>query len=107
MVVSLLAVIAILAIGIVLAFRWLEGETIYSSGYSQEKWDKIENGMNKDRVLQILGPPLDYKIKWGFPESEERWDRSLWSRPQEGKGYFSCIWFDQDKVVRKQIWFND
>src|ERR1039458_7431383 len=96
-----------LLIVVALMVRRELGETIYASGYSEKKWDRVEIGMTKDKVLQLLGAPLDYKIEWGCVAGEEHWERFLWSRPKEGKGWFACIWFDVDRVARKQIWFDD
>ena len=88
-------------------WRQVEGETVYAPGYTIEKWSMIETNMQKVRVWELIGPPLDYDIEWGYSDGEEGWDRYLWSRPKDGVGCFSCIWFESNKVARKQVWHDD
>ena len=104
--VRIIGVFLLLLAGVVIMFLKQIGETIYAPGYSEKKWDKIEIGMTKDNVIQILGSPLDYNVGWGSFEGEEKWERLLWSRPKTHHGCFACMWFNQDKVARKQEWSN-
>ena len=104
--VRIIVVCWLLLAGVVIMFLEQMGETIYAPGYSGKKWDKIEIGMTKDNVMQILGSPLDYNVGWGSVEGEEKWERLLWSRPKNHHGRFACIWFNQDKIARKQEWSN-
>ncbi|MDA3872715.1 MAG: hypothetical protein PF795_02005 [Kiritimatiellae bacterium] len=103
---TLLTLLGLVIIGGYLFVRSMEGETIYGDGYSSRNWKQIEKGMTKDEVLLILGPPLDNKI-WWYSEDKENREQLLWSRPKEGEGYFSCIWFYKSIVIRKKIWFSD
>src|SRR5262245_31457175 len=61
--------------------QWLLGllfghETVYSAGYTDSGWKKVELGMSKNAVRALLGEPLE-KSRYGVPVTE-RWDYSTY-----------------------------
>lgn len=49
-------------------------DTVYSAGYSDSSWKRVEKGMPQSGVRKLLGEPLT-KTRDGLPV-EERWDYS-------------------------------
>lgn len=47
---------------------FFEEETVYSHGFNEEKWDKIEIGTSSDDVVLLIGEPLSKgTVKSGKP----------------------------------------
>jgi outer membrane protein assembly factor BamE (lipoprotein component of BamABCDE complex) len=70
-------------------------DTIYASGYTDAGFMKIEVGMTRDQVYQILGKPLS--VWTNDTTVGERWSRS------PGDTHFRCrvLQFLDEKVVDK------
>lgn len=72
----------------------LPDQTVYSSGFSEERFAQLRSGMEAQQVLSILGPPLEivvepddrqtYRKTWSDRVPEQRGLRRVWwnySRP--------------------------
>lgn len=81
-------------------------DTVWSDGFSFASWAQVEPGMTREQVEHLLGKPFPEPIMWGQMEGEERWERAWWVRNWSA-GYFAVVWFDKDRVQRKQFWYSD
>lgn len=81
-------------------------DTVFSSGYSAQGWERVAVGMEKGEVLQLLGRPL----------TDTNVSPSLWSYSCDGKCWWQDfawegkqLFFTQEGVVTAKVsrWYGD
>lgn len=71
--------VVVVALASLLVAKIVSGKTIYSSGYSEFGWFRVQCGMNDADVLQLLGPPLAKWSNttgetWAYARQKRYWD---------------------------------
>jgi outer membrane protein assembly factor BamE (lipoprotein component of BamABCDE complex) len=79
-----LAVLFLLTPASIKAWAWFSGidavsawiypsDTVYAAGFRPQSFRRVIPGMSRDRLLALLGEPLE---KWTYGEKEEYWHYS-------------------------------
>jgi hypothetical protein len=83
--------------------EWSHEDTFTAPGFSWAAWKLVRPGMTRTEVEAHLGPPISPEFRPAFAQQQgaECWVSNL------SAGYFAAVWFESDKVVRKQFWYSD
>jgi hypothetical protein len=83
---------------------WASLEDTFSTpGFSWKIWQDIRQGMTREEVHRILGPPLPGSLQPSFAREQgaEVWVSNL------SVGYFAVVWFENNRVARTRLWYSD
>lgn len=103
---SALVIVAIVSssvLGTALAWWSSLEDTFATPAFSWGPWQAIHQGMTREEVHQLLGPPLPDAFQPSFARDQgaECWVSNL------SVGYFAAVWFDGDRVRRTRFWYSD
>ena len=82
---------------------FLHEDTVWAEGFSASKWKKIEVAAPRQSILDLMGAPLPSPGR-GLEEGgivPELWGMNYSS------GYRAAIWFEEGRVKKKFLWFDD
>lgn len=83
--------------------EWSHEDTFAAPGFSWAGWTQVREGMSRADVEAQLGQPIPVAFKPAFAREQgaECWVTNL------SAGYFAAVWFQNDRVSRKQFWYSD
>jgi hypothetical protein len=105
---SALVAVALFAVGVTVMFpkavlqMVLPDQTVYASGFSEKRFAQVQAGMDEQRVLAILGAPLEVVIE---PESRQTYRKSWRDRPTD-RSSVRRMWWDYSRPGRLYDSFN-
>ena len=82
---------------------WPGIDTKYASGYSERRFRRVETGMSKDKVAELLGDPLyKHEVSRSHPAYDRRSGDEVWSYTSDG----AAPWGDWAWLART-VMFRD
>lgn len=83
------------------------GDTVWATGYSDNRWRSIHAGMTREEVYAVLGPPLEIRLSptlfdFDTPRQNPGEVVECWTRtPNNGSYSIRQLVFKGDDVVDK------
>lgn len=87
--------------GVLVAFEHSHEDTIWAARFSTLGWWRVSEGMSRQEVETLIGPPLPAHLQPQFLPGAEFWVRN------GSAGYFGCLAFQNERVVEKRWWYSD
>lgn len=85
-------------------------DTVWAHDFSLAGWKQIEEGMPQNTVYEIIGKPLgrdqEDSIQLGKGFAENGIAPELWASHLSA-GWIAAIWFTNDVVKKRSIWYLD
>lgn len=91
-------------VGSYVLYYWWNSKTVYAANFKQEKFEKIEVGMEPDAILELLGAPLD---TWGSANQSGGWNYSKSADRRGDHFILKYIEFKNGKVEYKLDVYDD